>query len=347
MIGYLIFHCVINFLLFLRGALNQRNLKKSIYTAILIATILFSGFRYGVGNDFFIYETKYSDLSNLKIYEYGYYILSSFARLLDSFQTLIFLTSALVIYGYYRFMSYFSSNVYVSIIIFSTLGFFLLGSFNLIRQYIATSLFLLALVYADKAKPKLYLMLCLLATSFHLSAIITLPMYFLTKRFSIKAYFIFLLSYVVFLSGFQTVVGYTSYSIYLDSRWAYVMQNERNEFFLLIYFLASMVIIIALKRGKEFKQKDLILNMHVLSFITILTSYILNYLPNMLFFRINNYFLPVFLISTPYFLQRISLRIRPIMIVLVTVTCYAYLIYTLQSRGEEINLMPYTTFLNK
>lgn len=81
--------------------------------------------------------------------------------------------------------------------------------FNLLRNAISIFIFINALEYIEKRKPLPYFSLCLLAVSFHLSAIIFFPLYFFLHRKTNKWVFIgcFLVFFILYMSKISIVLS--------------------------------------------------------------------------------------------------------------------------------------------
>jgi len=112
-------------------------------------------------------------------YEQGYQILNWIvAKTLKNWTYFIIIFYGFVYFFICRFIYKYSNNIYLSMILFITLGFY---GFSLtgLRQTIAISICLWSYDYIKKRKLIPFLLVVLLAFSFHKSAIIFIPLYFL------------------------------------------------------------------------------------------------------------------------------------------------------------------------
>lgn len=203
---FLIFSCAILFNLrvpkSLEFGLENRNISLSILSLILITFVF--GFRYGFGIDYFSYIEIYDRIGNnwsQEFLEPGFYYLNIITKELNLSVYFIF------------FISFFVSFYFISITInryseFPELSILILFASGLIffftsgiRQSIAISICFYSFVhFLDRNLMKFSLFL-LLALSFHLSAIIFFPFYFIVrlkpKRFVLLI--LFIVSFVLVL----------------------------------------------------------------------------------------------------------------------------------------------------
>lgn len=122
---------------------------------------------------------KYSFVDYLSIIEkdYGYYIFNwVVAHVFKNAQVLLFLVAIIICFFTFRFIYKYSTNVYLSVFLFLTLGFYGF-SLTAFRQSIAIAICLWAYDYIKKKKVVPFVLITLLAASFHQTAIVFLPMY--------------------------------------------------------------------------------------------------------------------------------------------------------------------------
>jgi|SaaInlStandDraft_1057018.scaffolds.fasta_scaffold02331_9 hypothetical protein len=341
MIPYTIFHAIFH-LTFLLFSINK-NGRKYLFILIPLLIFIFSAIRFDVGNDFDTYRNHFLN-SKFNTLEIGQNLLFWVSNKMGGFQTYIFLTSGLIILGYSKFINYFSKNIYISYIIFITIGYFLLGSFNLIRQYVAISFFLMSIISLYKGNRFRFVLLNFIGGLFHMSGFLMIPLFFIGKKLKIKYFIIlslliilnvdYLLSYVLTLLGKE---------FYLLEDWSSVMNNQRNDLFLGIYFILCLILILAV--NKYFSKTEIFKNLIILSFFLIFSSsFLFPQIPNMFFFRINNFFLPFMLVLSPLMINFFTKNNRPFINFIIIFTCYCYLCFVLAIKGEEIKLIPFKIF---
>lgn len=212
-------------------------LSKIIFWFALLIPWIVAANRYGIGTDFFSYEKMYYDVTNYNniiqslinnSVEPGWIILNYLVKLLfgnnvkyifvvSSFLILLFSFAA--IYKYRNRL-----NISVAILIFMCTMYN--PSFNVIRQILAISILLFAIKYIEDKKVFKFLFFVLLAGSFHYSALIFIPIYWLlgsnyyslwnkVKRLTLYLFFILIVfQFESFFNFFVDIGVFSKYSIY-------------------------------------------------------------------------------------------------------------------------------------
>lgn len=276
------------------------------WLALLLFTFVF-GMRYGVGVDYNTYLDIYEDWDYLSTTEYG-------DRFEPGFQFVNYLCHALSL----NVVRYFSILAFLQIfflflafreakepfafmcltLIFTGLA--MVSFMNGIRQCIAFCIFIFAIRYIEKKSFIKYLFFIALAASFHKSAVILLPLYFIWR--GKKEWFnnttvqlaLLLLSFcVVFINPIQEIISYVDefilllgYDNYLDSDY---MEGARelgitDMFQLLIY----VIIILQSGKMKSYFQSDFFNILYDLFFVGVCLGYV--FTGSMMFGRIILYF---------------------------------------------------------
>lgn len=159
--------------------------KKRIFLILTgIALVFFSGLRYGVGIDYFSYETKIlSEIDPLNYIEPLSRMLMLFSRSSDNV-VYFFLFSSLI-YIFFIFCGYIRLNIFrsLTIYIFTFFTISYLTSFGFVRQFSATGILFFGLTYLYQNKRLWFIVFCLLAFLFHKMAILYLPIIFCRKLF--------------------------------------------------------------------------------------------------------------------------------------------------------------------
>lgn len=164
------------------------NKKKYKIIFILIATlslILVSGFRYKVGTDYgnyseiFIYLTGGAiDFSG----EAGFNTLMFLMKKISSNPQMMFMITSIIInIGFVIFMVKHSDNIFLAMYFYITTFTYYL-TMNGIRQYIASVVLVLGYECIVKGNFKKYLIYVIIACTFHSSAFMMIPVYFLVRR---------------------------------------------------------------------------------------------------------------------------------------------------------------------
>ena len=153
---------------------------------------------------------------------------------------------------------------------------------------------------------------------------------------------------ILALSGIElldVLVGFSKYSIYLEDSHQEVMLSDRNSVFTAIYLIASIIVICTKDAVKKFKGSEIFINMSFISLVIILGSF-LSDLPNMFFFRFNNYFITSNLILVTYYIYLFTKTSRIIITIVFCCLVLAYMLYTVGYNGERYSLTPYSATLD-
>lgn len=158
---------------------------------------------YFIGNDTITYVTIFPLLANFPLsaygnnlisvlftenrFEYGYVLFNKIIYYFSKNPRWLLIISATIIVSLVGYILYkYSDNPSLSLIIFVTMG-FMAGSMSQIRQYIAWSICLFSIKYIMENKFIRFILTIMLAMLFHVSAIVFIPLYFISKiRFTLS-----------------------------------------------------------------------------------------------------------------------------------------------------------------
>lgn len=182
---------VIQFVLIILLALYYNNsLKKSIminkkkYFSITVSVflILILGLRnITIGIDTYRYVNKFLNPYIIKNNEYGYFALMKLIGFFtDNWTIYLFIIAIISIVPISIVIYRYSEWPLLSFIMILSLNYYAF-MFSGIRQAIAYALVFLSYIFIDKKKPVIFVLLVLLASTFHFSALIFLPAYLLVK----------------------------------------------------------------------------------------------------------------------------------------------------------------------
>lgn len=199
---------------------------KEIYLVTLFLLVIFIGFRRNVGLDIYEYKSYFELVSNSKDYsdfennvlaafsriEIGYYYLNYLFSLFGSFELMVFSVSAFNLYVLNKFLAWAKIKNKISFlcIIYSIS---LFREFDVIRQSIALSIYIVSLMHVHENKK--YYLLNLIGSMFHVSALVFLIIpYFLRRTISktlirilAVLYFMSMWHSFPFVSGFINTFG--------------------------------------------------------------------------------------------------------------------------------------------
>lgn len=203
--------------------------------------------------------------------EFGFNLIQMFLQqITNNPQFLIFIvaliTNVLIIRVLYKYAMMFELSVYVYI----TSGLFLM-SMNGIRQFMAAAIVFAATKYLLDGSWKKYMVIILIASTIHQSALILIPIYFIVRRRAWTHQTFILVSFaIIFVAGFAqlsevlfTVIKDTKYSEYQD-----LEKNGAN--FLRVVVNAVPVVIAYIGREKLrqlFPKSDYVVNMCLINLI--------------------------------------------------------------------------------
>jgi transmembrane protein EpsG len=279
----------------LSSSLSQIAIKpnKILILCALMSLVVVSGLRQNIGDTFFY---KYSYEINDFTWDYitsqkdiGFGILQMILkRYSEDPQILIFttalVTNVLIILVFYQY----SRDIELSFYVYITGGLFLV-SMNGIRQVLAAALIFAATKFLIEGNWVKYFLVILFASSFHQSALVLIPIYFVVryKAWS-KATFILLFFSIVIVVGFGqfssilfSAIGDTQYGHYAN-----FAEGGAN----VIRVAVDAVPLVIAYFGREklrqiFPSSDYIVNMALIGFVFMVIS-----TQNWIFARFSIYF---------------------------------------------------------
>lgn len=214
----MIYFIVFAFIVFLFGVGQHYKLKPLILFSLALL-VLFAGLRYNVGRDFQSYKVIFLTILNGKT-EIGFRLLNLIVLLSGfNFQVVFLISSFITIILVYKTIIKISPYITLSLFLFLSLG-FLLESFNIIRQWIAISIFFYASIFIVQKKFFPYFLLILIAALFHKSALISIPFYFLGNvsfnRYTLIILLIFSIIFSFFINLHELMLNTPFYSNYFQ-----------------------------------------------------------------------------------------------------------------------------------
>lgn len=164
---------------------------------------------------------------------------------------LFFVTSFIILLGYYRIMRFYSVLPWLSVILLLTGPY--VQSLYVLRQYTAISICLFSVPFIINRKIVPYLLLVLLAFSFHQTMIIFLPLYFLYGIKSSKLLGIVMLAItIVCVIAFQVISMYIGNA--LSGYESFLEGEETSRWHMTAVLVALLIIRIIVLRKRFFDQ---------------------------------------------------------------------------------------------
>ena len=272
--------------------------------------------------------------------EFGYVLLNMAVTLFSSNRYIFILVVTLLIYTFLYFSFKRHTNNYAfAIILFLGLWFFF--SFTYLRQVLGASFAWLAIKYVIDRDLKRFLIIVFIAASFHNSAIMVLPLYFIPiKTFEKKR--------ILIVMGILLLLGYTGGPASLFDAYGNVMEDQRVEQnladtsgFRIAYLIEAIFFLyFILKNYDDITQtKEQ----------TVMTNAALVFCGILLFFvtsenggRISWYYM-IGIISTMTYIATWKQRVTNTTVILLVLSLFLYLrVYN--SWQTYLNLYPYKTF---
>lgn len=165
---------------------GERNIRTKYSLGYFCATailVMIAGLRYQVGTDYSQYVNNYLYLytqTRRGIFEQpAVTLIARLAQLIyDDYGTWFFLMSCLTVIPVMTFIGKRNNARNLCVLFYILLGFWHF-SFNLVKQSVAATILLCGYNYIRDRKFKNWLIICLVAATFHISAIIMIPIYFI------------------------------------------------------------------------------------------------------------------------------------------------------------------------
>ncbi|WP_226526470.1 EpsG family protein [Metabacillus niabensis] len=260
---------------------------------VLICLVLVSGLRNTIGDTYFYmhaYETidftwKYA----LENKDPGFSVLQMYLKNVSHDPQLLLIitamfTNLLIVITLYKY----SRMIEISFYVFITSGMFIV-SMNGVRQFLAASIIFWATKYLLGGQFKHYLIVVLIASTFHESALILLPIYFIVRREAwTKVTFLLLTLAILIVMSFDQF-SRILFSTLGDSQYGHYSNFEEGGANVIRVLVDAVPIVIAYLGRHKLKEmwpkSDIIVNMSIIGLLfTIIAT------QNWIFARFNIYF---------------------------------------------------------
>lgn len=311
---------------------------------------LLSGLRYEVGFDYGSYKDLYSCSSTLyEMKELGFIIfIEIFNKLHLPFELFILTFSGLTVFFAFRFILKFSPYVFISILIYYSIGNFYFSSFNAVRQALATAIFFNAFIFIQKRQFLRYsAVILLISVVIHASAILLLPIYFyLTKEWKFKHQAIMAIITFSFSSVLVTIIQHSPYAAYLKFD---VFADAVPPTYYFLGLISLLTFGYAFSNKKWANNHTLILNINYIAFVLIVLDFIFENTPLvMVLNRLLGYFTLIYIVLIPMLLSEIKLFHNKIIAIIITCSLFFSLAYlALDNNGKKNQMVPYKTFFTE
>ena len=290
----MIIYCIFLIISFILLCFVKGEKYKISDIGMLILLICFSGFRYGIGTDYSLYEGIYLAMSNITMSLFrtgiGYYYFSYFLYKIfpNTAIPLFFIIAMCTCLFIYKLCKKMSINPGMSIFLFICLGYYT-ASFNIFRQFLSISFFLYGYVCLKEKKKIKMVTLFILSILIHQVSIVPIFIVLLTKKFkkviNVKNLFLVALVILIFYNlAYKLVMTLMkSVSIYSNSKDFF---PGIGTFLQILYYFIILIFVEKNKLKIISRREDnlQIVNLFIISFFIMLLG-----IKNILFVRLASY----------------------------------------------------------
>lgn len=164
---------------------KKANKKKFAAGGVAVVLSVIAGLRYGVGTDYPTYMINYTfyKMAEIRGLRYaGIYLIAHVAAFIhDDYATWFFLMSCVTVCGAVYAIYKYNESFSMGMLLYLFLGCWH-NSFNVVKQCAAVSVLLLGQKFLLEKKFVKWSMVCVAAASFHISALLMIPVYFFVTR---------------------------------------------------------------------------------------------------------------------------------------------------------------------
>lgn len=342
--------------------LNKGIVDKKMFNIItiiaLIIPILLATVRYNVGTDYFNYMREFNNVNNISFYEYlssngifeiGNFTINKIANIFNNYTIVLAINSILALIPIYVSINNHINKIKISVAIsmFIYLCIYFPLSLNLMTQFIAIGFVAIAYKYIFEKEPLKFTVMIFIASLFHTTALIILPIYFLwnKKKDRIiskwKVFVVILicltivLNYQVILQWVSNIGPFNDYAIYVEAR---TKGANKDIYIKLLLFI--IVFIFRKKLIKIDKRNELYILLIGLNLIIGLTGYTSPWIKRIaIYFEITQIFiLPSFI----NFMRNKRDRSIIVLIICLYSIFYFILVYYIL---RQANIIPYRILL--
>lgn len=264
---------------FINDCFRKKKELYSILIAIVMMMLIFALRNISVGVDTNTYSEFYqAKKANpyLSFFETGYEIIGLISVFLGlDFNGMLFIISIIMFVPLLFFVKKYSINPLLSIFLYISLCIYS-QAFNGMRQFIALSIFIIAIKYLITGKCVKYFICICIAVMFHSSAVILLPMYFLRyiklNRKSIISILVLVLLLSFFIEPIVKLISKFSHFNYYE-RYFVGQFTQGLDLFNILYCMVMLSLFILFYCIRKHVKKD---NLHTYNiFLTLFYLFVL------------------------------------------------------------------------
>lgn len=342
------------------GLIKSKAANRFFLVVATVFLVVFNGFRnINVGTDTFRYYKRFEEIRNanslrnflnIKV-EFGYKLSQKVFQIFNfNFNYWLLLVAIFMFILFAIVIRKHSKNYFISFFLFITLGYYDF-SFTGIRQIIAIIIVLFSYRYILSKSFNKFLITCLIASSFHSSALVFLPMYYLSRIKWRKKHSIFLIAFLVLIYKFRLQIGKLLTVVYYDEASSIMLDKYLSSGHIGRLAIMTLLVlgwgIVSYNPYKNNNFENIVLSniIFVSTIIQMISSF------SYLFTRLNMYFMIFLVLYIPNVLENIEIssikitkmglqiiRVIYMLAFLIVLTVY----YINSIRLNASNILPYT-----
>lgn len=282
----------------------------SFYIVIMIIFIVIAGCRDSIGDTGMyrhFYEQVITDTVGEGAYEKGFiFFITILTKISPDSQLMLFVTSfitqGLIIWFLRKYSSYFELELFMYI----ASGYFV-TTMNGVRQAMVAAIMLLGTRFLIERKFTPYLILCLLMSTIHTSALVMIPVYFIADKENWSKNFVQTIIIMIIVALFGGVIMKLIFKLLEGSKFGEYSQFGEGGSSIFRTIIAMVPIIFSyIQRDKLreiFPQCDVFVNLSIVNMLIMALS-----LYNWIFARMTFYFMPYTFVLLPYCIKSIDIK---------------------------------------
>ena len=343
----------------------KSKIANQYFYAIFLLLVALAGFRYRVGTDTLVYMDEYDmSLSFIKDkYLIGWYLFIKLCRFLHlSFYSVQFIIAIVINYGIFKFLRKNETTALFSALLLYYSLLYPGWNFEVLRQAICVSVFLLTLPLLDSGKYIKYYILVAICCTIHETALLLLPIPFIYKiKITKKTFriFVVIVAGVIISAPFirDAIFSYSLLLLPFQDKAAYYFKDvdltENIDLLSYVFNILLNIVIPLIAIYKNINAQKYSNGFMILALVSVVTYAISTMLPMM--YRLSFYFSPFSLILFIPILEDISKwisnkKFKPIFILLLLILIlFKGRTYFVEKNGTMVYMRyyPYTSIVNE
>lgn len=330
-----------------------------LYVFAFVFTIL-GAIRFETGSDWEQYYTYFlrndtwdSFFTDGRVYEYGYIIINYIAKLIsDTYAVFLFIFTGIICYLHAKAIK--SVTVFPLVALLIWFSYYLGGIFS-VRQNVALAVVLVSLIAIIKRQQLIFILLVILATCFHRTALIFLPAYWIFYS-TLGWVRILLLSAAAFVIGYTDAImllvsqftdidimlleKFAAYAADPNNNYSYAYSQE-ERFGATIAKKCFVFILLCLCRNRLAALSPHFKGLVNLSFVAVIITLVFLNIPEIAM-RISAYYVVFEVVTLPSLLL-LGKNIWQRLLIIVLIIGYCWVKYSYNIFNGEEMYVPFTT----